>query len=206
MEALRYKDYAVEPWKNGRGVTRRIARSPVNAAGFDESLIWYVGLPDIAADGPFSAFPGMDRQLLLLEGAGIALHLRSPSEGLDFSREVRKPLEPFSFRGDWDTTCKLLGGTAKVLNVIWRQKRANARVEVVAIDGTVPIEKMPSDTMIAVVARGRIRTLGDGRTISPPLAQYDSLLLPEPRYGAVAVSPASFDPAYLVVIRIGAPA
>jgi environmental stress-induced protein Ves len=34
---------------------------------------------DIASDGPFSAFPGVDRQIVLLDGAGVHLQAHDDS-------------------------------------------------------------------------------------------------------------------------------
>ena len=58
-------------WKNGGGVTREIVASPEGAPldAFD----WRVSLADVSADGPFSSFPGVDRTLTVVEGAGMDL-------------------------------------------------------------------------------------------------------------------------------------
>ena len=58
-------------WKNGGGETAEIAVSPPGAAldAFD----WRLSMAKVETDGPFSAFPGIDRTLAILEGEGIRL-------------------------------------------------------------------------------------------------------------------------------------
>ena len=57
------------PWKNGGGETVEIAISPADAGldGFD----WRLSMATVATDGPFSVFPGIDRSLAVIRGAGI---------------------------------------------------------------------------------------------------------------------------------------
>ncbi|MGR7000643.1 HutD/Ves family protein [Yinghuangia aomiensis] len=65
----------VTPWRNGGGETREVAAEPSADGGF----AWRVSIATIAQDGPFSAFPGVDRTITLLEGAGVHL----VGDGLD---------------------------------------------------------------------------------------------------------------------------
>ena len=62
------------PWKNGGGTTAEIAAFP-DGAGFN-AFDWRISLAEVASDGPFSAFPGIDRTLMLVEGARLALDRR----------------------------------------------------------------------------------------------------------------------------------
>jgi uncharacterized protein len=113
------------PWKNGGGATREIACWPPGA-GLD-SFDWRVSIATIAAAGPFSAFAGIDRTILLLQGAGVLL--KSP----DFpdGQQLDQPLVPFSFPGEATPTCELLGGASSDLNVMVRRGRFQAEVGVV---------------------------------------------------------------------------
>ncbi|MBV9344745.1 MAG: HutD family protein [Gammaproteobacteria bacterium] len=58
------------PWRNGGGLTYEVAIHPPHA-GLDD-FDWRVSVAHIARGGPFSLYPGIERQLLLLEGC---LHL-----------------------------------------------------------------------------------------------------------------------------------
>lgn len=71
VRILRAAGRAAAVWKNGGGVTREIAVFP-EGAGMDD-FVWRASLAEVAADGPFSAFPGIDRTITLAEGAGMDL-------------------------------------------------------------------------------------------------------------------------------------
>ncbi len=82
---LRPADYRVMPWKNGGGTTTELAVHP-HGAGLDDFL-WRISIADIAASGPFSTFPGVDRTIMLLvdramvlrgDGGEVALHQYAP--------------------------------------------------------------------------------------------------------------------------------
>src|ERR1700722_12611735 len=66
MRLLRAAARIAVPWKNGGGVTRDVIVSPAGATldNFD----WRISIAEIAASGPFSRFPGIDRKLAVLEG------------------------------------------------------------------------------------------------------------------------------------------
>ena len=59
-------DRTARPWKNGGGVTRDVAVFPAEAN--DDDFLWRASVATIAAAGPFSPFPGIDRTLILLGG------------------------------------------------------------------------------------------------------------------------------------------
>ena len=116
-------DYRDMPWKNGGGVTRELLRRPhpTRPEGFGVRL----SIATVAAAGPFSLFPGVDRHLLLLEGQGMALTRAGASEEV-----VVAPGQPlFSFPGEdaWD--CRLLGGPVRDFNVMVDRALAEASLE-----------------------------------------------------------------------------
>jgi environmental stress-induced protein Ves len=115
---------AATPWKNGGGTTREIVCCPPGAGmdGFD----WRVSIATIDRPGPFSAFAGVDRTIMLLEGVGV--RLRSHDGAIDHALDV--PLAPFAFSGDLALDCELLGGTSTDFNVMTRRGRLRADVRV----------------------------------------------------------------------------
>jgi len=115
---------AATPWKNGGGVTREIVCSPAGAGM--ERFDWRISIATIDRPGPFSAFDGVDRVIMLLDGAGVRLHSR---EGrIDHHLDV--PHAPFAFDGGVALDCELLGGTSTDFNVMSRRGRLRADVHV----------------------------------------------------------------------------
>jgi environmental stress-induced protein Ves len=124
MQRFDLNQIAPGPWKNGGGSTREIACWP-QGAGVD-SFGWRVSVATIAQAGPFSAFPGMDRQIMLLDGDGV--RLVSTAAGIDHA--LRQRWQPFAFSGDAALDCRLLGGTSTDFNVMTRRGQWSARLGV----------------------------------------------------------------------------
>ncbi|MEV8629739.1 HutD family protein [Streptomyces sp. NPDC051079] len=143
-------------WRNGGGATREIVVRPPDAEEFG----WRASVADIDADGPFSAFPGVDRTLTLLAGEGV--RLVCPGE---FDRPLTRAGEPFSFSGDLALDAELAGGPCRVLNLMVRRGRWTARVE--RVSG--PVLPGPGHAGLLYVLRGRWRTGADddGGVLAP---------------------------------------
>lgn len=121
----------VTPWKNGGGSTREIVCRP-DGAGMDR-FDWRVSIATIAQDGPFSAFPGMDRVIMLLAGDGVQLQ---SAHGI--RHRLDQPHAPFAFPGDVALDCTLLGGTSTDFNVMTRRGAVQAEVQVLQGDTQMP--------------------------------------------------------------------
>jgi len=95
------------PWKNGGGVTREIVCYP---AGADiQSFEWRMSIAEVARDGPFSDFSGIDRVITLLSGNGIRLVSQQGDTG-GMNHLLNEPFQPFDFSGDLPITAELLDG------------------------------------------------------------------------------------------------
>lgn len=114
------------PWRNGRGVTEELALGPAGAAFERDDWAWRLSRAAVVEDGPFSAFPGVDRVLVLTDGAGLLLR-----HGADGVPVRLPPLVAHAFPGDVPTRASRLGGPVRDLNVMTRRGRVRARVEVV---------------------------------------------------------------------------
>lgn len=112
------------PWKNGGGVTREIVCQPPGAGMTD--FDWRVSIAHIASDGPFSAFPGVDRTITLLSGGGV--HLLS--EGGEVDHRLDTPLAPFVFAGEAPIHARLLAGDCHDFNVMTRRSACSATLQV----------------------------------------------------------------------------
>jgi hypothetical protein len=200
LKLLRRSGYEATPWKNGRGIAHRIAVSPAGA-GYD-ALDWHVGRTEIAANGPFSSLPGIDRQFMLVSGNGLTLRVRSTAERLSFDRPIPAPLEPFAFRGEWDVECVLRDGPVQVLNVLTRRSRAGARIDVVEADAARPVAKPAGETLLAYVASGPVDAWGSWGKAT--LAADDSVLLDDAGATEIAIAPGAGRSARLVLVRLHA--
>ena len=84
-------DYRRMPWKNGGGHTLEVASDPPGSGV--AAFAWRVSVADVDRDGPFSAFPGVDRTLVLLAGNGMRL------TGAGEPLELHTAYEPVRLRG-----------------------------------------------------------------------------------------------------------
>ena len=117
MILLREAEYVTVPWKNGGGWTKEILKVPAEANSFD----WRLSLATIEKAGPFSAFAGYDRTLLLVRGAGVELDFGPYGHTV-----LRAPGQLVAFDGAWQTQCTLIDGPSSDLNLMVSQERAEA--------------------------------------------------------------------------------
>ncbi|WP_393056982.1 HutD family protein [Streptomyces sp. LN549] len=157
---LRAAGRTTAAWKNGGGTTREIAASP---GATTEAFDWRVSLADVAADGPFSVFPGVDRTLTVVEGAGMDLMVGGEHHIVD------EPYWPHDFPGDLDTDGRLLAGPVMNLNVMYRRDRT--RAETAVVRGTLRLMAPEGGAVLAVA-------LEDGAVIDGTdtgLGRYDAV-------------------------------
>lgn len=148
MPILRLADSPLRPWKNGLGRTREIAVHPPEA-GMDDFL-WRVSVAEVDSAAPFSSFPGIDRVIVLLDGAGFAMTLDDVR-----THALTVPHAPFAFPGEAKVTVALAGGPTRDFNLMLRRGRVRGCVEVWREAGP----RAP-DTSLALVycARGAIES------------------------------------------------
>ncbi len=130
ISLIRADALVASPWKNGGGVTREIAAEPCGASL--DTFAWRVSVADVAQPGPFSRFPGIDRTLVLLSGAGMTL------AGEDGSRtRLAAPLERIDFDGALALSAELHDGATRDFNLMARRSIVTGRVSVLAGDATL---------------------------------------------------------------------
>ena len=114
------------PWKNGKGLTLELAIAPQDAdlSNFE----WRISSARVDSAGPFSHFPGIDRSLGLLSGAGLRLNLPEPAI-LDPSNPV------LSFAGELDVQAELLNGPLQDFNLMSRRSRWQHRLQYLELQG-----------------------------------------------------------------------
>ena len=159
MSNLQFFDMAslpATPWKNGGGSTIEIACQPPGA-GMD-TFDWRVSIATIATAGPFSSFPGVDRTILLLAGAGVRLQ----AAGIDHRLDT--PFAPFVFAGDVALDCAPLGGASTDFNVMTRRGRCSADVLVLRSADT--LAPCSAGLLMAVGGAWQLETGGLSRRVA----------------------------------------
>ena len=140
-------------WKNGGGSTRTVAVSPAGS-GFDD-FVWRVSIAEVEQSGGFSLFPGVDRTILLLDGAGMVLER---SDGV--AHQLGTPFEPYAFRGEDVIEARLVDGASRDFNVMVR--RGCARGAVRLWDRAAAVQCMGEALLYC--ARGDFEVVSGGET------------------------------------------
>ena len=140
------------PWKNGLGTTTEIAAFPPGA-GLD-GFTWRISLAELAASGPFSSFPGVDRIIVQTDGDPMELL----HEGHGRHRLAR--LTPYRFEGEWSTRGEL-ATPARDFNVMTRRERVRAGVAVYALAAGSAVRSVAvGATQIVHALRGALAVVG----------------------------------------------
>lgn len=142
------------PWKNGGGVTREIATDPVGAGL--ESFAWRASVAEVERSGPFSRFPGVDRTLVLLSGAGMHL-----VEAHGATHALMQPLAVARFDGAVALDAQLVDGATRDFNLMVRRDRVQAALDIwVAPKARTCV--FDADTALIFCARGTLEVRLDG--------------------------------------------
>ncbi len=75
MKVQRFSEHRAMPWANGLGTSYEVASD----RNVDGVWTWRVAIAPVVADGPFSAMPGVDRELVVIEGNGMVLEVDGES-------------------------------------------------------------------------------------------------------------------------------
>ena len=116
------------PWKNGGGTTTEIAIDPP-AADVGGRFRWRLSIADVERSGPFSAFPGYQRTIMVIAGHGMDLRV-----GDEPSRRLDRLFEPLVFSGDSAAECRLLDGPIRDFNLMVERSSLRSRLEVLRLD------------------------------------------------------------------------
>jgi uncharacterized protein len=147
-----------QPWKNGAGVTREIAVGPQGAGAGD--FDWRLSLAEVERDAPFSAFPGIDRSIVLLRGAGMRLR----SNGDELNHRLDQAFVPFRFSGETPLSATLLDGPSSDFNVMTRRGAWTADVTVYR----GAFEPARADVTLLLCCKGEWLVAGaDSETLGP---------------------------------------
>lgn len=137
-------DYVTMPWANGRGNTVQMLR--LNAP--DGSVLLRLSMASVLEDGPFSVFPGIERNLTVISGPGFDLvgdvQLRAD------------PLVPVAFAGDVALAAAGVVGPSDDFNVMTARSLPLPDVTVAAEGVVTP----PPDGTLCLFALGAAQVNG----------------------------------------------
>ncbi len=162
-----YASLEAAPWKNGGGSTTQIAISPP-VAGLD-NFDWRISLATIAADGPFSVFPGVDRTLALVAGAGTIIEIDGASRFV-LGEEV--PLVEFA--GESRVMATLSGGVTTDFNVMTRRARCHHKLGRRSLSGLSEFAPRGDFTVLFLAEGDSLAVSSDAERIG--LVRYDAVV------------------------------
>ena len=125
MQIIRFADIKPQPWRNGGGVTRELASHP-GTSPEEGAWDWRVSIADVTKAGAYSAFPGMERLLTVVEGELLLLSVDGAEHPLEKYR-------PFRFPGGAESFSALPTGDIRNLNVITREGTFKAYTSIVEL-------------------------------------------------------------------------
>lgn len=158
-------EYRRERWKNGTGWTREILRMPDQT-----DWNWRLSIAEIERDGPFSVFPGVDRELVLIHGNGLRLRFLDGEV-----RELQPPHGRIRFAGERDVNSELLDGPTHDFNLMWRRDAVVAELLHRPLVGPMLFFTEPGVTWAIHLLAGQAKF--DQASELPPLWAGDTALL-----------------------------
>lgn len=169
-------DHRRVPWKNGGGVTTELAVEPAA----DGRFVWRVSIADVVEPGPFSAFPGYDRLIAVVEGDGMRLSVDGAPPV-----ECRRLDPAFAFPGEAPVWCEPTAGPIRDVNLML--DRASAAGTLTLLAGSAAqranVHRAEADVLLVHALAGTLTvTPEDGEALTVPAGH--SLLL---RNGAALV-------------------
>lgn len=159
-------DHVITAWKSGQGTTAEIARQPQGPAG-DFDFDWRISIAGVTANGAFSAFPGIERTIIAISGAGLVLTVG------DAAPHRLLPLEPYGFDGGSAACGELINGPVRDFNVMVRRGVWASQTEVWR-GGHIKVAPAQRQVVLAYAVTGNWRVV-DGAN-SCTLAAGDSLM------------------------------
>lgn len=135
MRIQRVDEHRAMPWANGLGTSFEIA-SDCNVDGV---WTWRVAIAPVVEDGPFSVMPGVDRQLVVIDGEGMSLSINGEVVECPPGRVIR-------FSGDSTTFAHLVDGPVVDLGLMTVRGSITGSMIAVADLGNV----IESDVLVAI--------------------------------------------------------
>lgn len=190
MKIIRAVDCRTTPWKNGGGSTTEVAIEPPNASL--ERFDWRISMAQVASDGPFSEFQGIDRTLAVISGDGLQLSI-----GGKPPVTLERGSDPIQFPGDVATSARLLSGEITDFNVMSRRQCFSHRL--LRVQKLILSNFDDDDIAVVVSLNGESRLSSSGNAIS--LSHGDAAVLTRASDLCFEITPPNPGECYLVLLR-----
>lgn len=158
-------EYRRERWRNGLGWTREILRLPDN-----EDWQVRLSIAEIEQDAAFSAFPGIDRELVLLRGEGLRLRFTDGAV-----HTLMPPHDRLRFAGEAQVTGELIDGVTHDFNLMWRRDAVQAELLHRPLVGSMFFFTEPEAAWAIHLLAGQAKF--EGEPLLAPLAAGDTAWL-----------------------------
>lgn len=160
---VRFANCTPEPWANGGGVTRVVAKGAFDGSSADYD--WRLSVADVSTSGAFSKLPGVDRVITLTDGPSLLLTI-------DGREHMLEPFRPLPFAGEASTECQVTEPT-RDFNVMTRRGVCSASVSICTGSETLAA---PGDSITYVISlKGEAEV--DLSSGAVNLDQFDAVLL-----------------------------
>lgn len=155
---IKESDQLKMPWKNRQGTTAQILISPKGASLDKLDFDYRLSSAPIKTAGPFSQFPGYQRILLPVSGAGFVLN------GHPYAT-----FEAAHFSGDDETHCELLKKEVTDLGLIYHPERISANVRVLNVPFPLTLTLEADKTYLCHLLSGELTVAGQAVGINETL-------------------------------------
>ncbi|MBJ6982546.1 HutD family protein [Luteimonas sp. MC1572] len=166
-------EYRRVRWHNGAGWTREIHATGRGGGEASEAWDWRLSIAEIAADGDYSVFPGVEREQVLLSGDGLQLAFDGSDPG---PHVLLPPHGRLRFSGGRLAHCRLLGTRAEVFNLMWRPQAVSAQLWHRPLVGPMVVFVDPGSCWVVYLIAGQATVSG---SVGAPLrlSMGDTVLL-----------------------------
>lgn len=166
IEIIRLQALQPQRWFNGGGWTREIA-----LGGDPLEWDWRLSVADVESDGPFSRLEGVEREIYLLEGAGMQFAF---DDGEQLALTPESPA--LRFDGGRGLDSRLIDGPTRDFNLMWRRGRVDARLWRRPLVGNLVVFAEAGETWAIHVLAGELK-VADGPGQDDRVVRGDTLLL-----------------------------
>jgi uncharacterized protein len=171
LRQLLAHEYRRERWRNGLGWTREIHREPARGAhDGDDDWLWRLSIAEVERDAAFSAFPGVDRELVLLQGNGLRLRFDDGE-----TVELEPPHGRFRFPGERALRGEPVDGITHDFNLMWRRDRIEADLWHRPLVGSMVLFVEPGECWAVHLLAGRVQAGDSDLSVEAHIG--DTLLL-----------------------------